>query len=76
MATQDGGEQVDDRKRAGKRGLLDTGTDERFVRRVPGARFREFDDVSRVSGGRPAERPIPRRNRAKATRGTDRRVRG
>ena len=31
-------------KRAAKRGLIDTGTDKRFVRRGPAARFKESDD--------------------------------
>ena len=34
-------------KRAAKRELIDTGTDNRFVRRGPAARFKESDDVGR-----------------------------
>lgn len=35
------------RKRAGKRELIDTGTDKRFVRRGGGGRFKESEDVGR-----------------------------
>jgi hypothetical protein len=35
------------RKTAAKRELIDTGTDQRFVRRAPGGTFNESDDVGR-----------------------------
>ena len=35
------------KKRAAKRGLIDTGSDKRFVRRGAGARFKASDDVGR-----------------------------
>ena len=35
------------RKGAAKRELIDTGTDKRYVRRNPGGRFKESDDVGR-----------------------------
>ena len=34
-------------KSTGKRELIDTGTDKRFVRRTAGGQFKESDDVSR-----------------------------
>jgi hypothetical protein len=34
------------RKKAAKRGLIDTGTDKRFVRRGGGGKFKESDDAS------------------------------
>jgi hypothetical protein len=35
------------RKKAGKRELIDTGTDKRYVRRDAGGKFKESDDVGR-----------------------------
>ena len=35
------------KKRAAKRELIDTGTDKRFVRRGPGGKFKESDDVGK-----------------------------
>jgi hypothetical protein len=35
------------KRRAAKRELIDTGTDKRYVRRGPGGRFKESDDVGR-----------------------------
>ena len=44
MATSKGGSSS---KGGGKRELIDTGTDKRFVRRDEGGRFEESDDVGR-----------------------------
>jgi len=35
------------KKKAAKRELIDTGTDKRYVRRDPGGKFKESDDVGR-----------------------------
>jgi hypothetical protein len=35
------------RKKAAKRGLIDTGTDKRFVRRGAAGKFKESDDVGK-----------------------------
>ena len=35
------------KKRTGKRELINTGTDKRYVRRSKGGRFKESDDVGR-----------------------------
>jgi hypothetical protein len=35
------------RKTSGKRELVDTGTDKRYVRRAAGGQFKESDDVGR-----------------------------
>jgi hypothetical protein len=47
------------KRRAAKRELIDTGTDKRYVRRGPGGRFKESDDVGRSLSA-------DRRRRAKA----------
>ena len=39
-----------DKKSSGKRELIDTGTDKRFVRRDEQGRFEESDDVGRSLG--------------------------
>jgi hypothetical protein len=41
------------RKRAANRERIDTGTDKRFVRRGAGGRFKESDDMGKLSADRP-----------------------
>lgn len=51
-------------KKAAKRELIDTGSDNRYVRRGQGGRFRESDDV-----GRSLAQDRPRKASANAKRG-------
>jgi hypothetical protein len=47
MAKQTAAKKTARRKKATKRELIDTGTGKRFVRRGPGGKFKEFDDVGK-----------------------------
>jgi hypothetical protein len=47
MAKKKSATTVSTRKKAAKRELIDTGRDKRFVRRDPGGKFNESDDVGK-----------------------------
>lgn len=56
---------------AAKRGLIDTGTDKRFVRRGPGARFKEPDDVGRSLAADRRKKAMTRVRTGQGDKGTE-----